>query len=182
MTFGNNVHKIPFMSRGPCMAPVGHLSKPSITGLVNWLFKGFLHQRGFLTRSEGGNKMCMYRYKHLFERMDRTFTGILSRTIVYHHTSFDVTNIRMWWLMAWEYGDVVTGRYPVGEYWFKAAITMDPMKGSHISDSSNAQRFPTQTCHVSLCWHPHMQSHSSVLKIESEDNFVNTLQSYKHNV
>lgn len=146
------------------------------------MFKAFLYQRSFLIMSEGGNNMSMYRYNHLFGRMDRAFTDILSRTIVYHCVSFDVTNIRTCWLTAWDHGNFVTGWCPLGEDWLKAAINMVPMQSSHISDSSHVQRFSTQTFYISLSWHPHVQSHSSVLKIDSEDNVVSTMQSYKHNL
>ena len=88
----------------------------------------------------------------------------------------------MFWLMPWDHDNVVTSRRPLGEYWFKAANTMDPMQGTHISDSSYAQTFPKKTCHISLSCHPHVQPYISSLKLDAEDNVVNTIQSYKYNL
>lgn len=56
------------------------------------------------------------------------------------------------------------------------------MQGTHISDSSYAQTFPKKTCHISLSCHPHVQPYISSLKLDAEDNVVNTMQSYKYNL
>lgn len=82
--------------------------------------------------------------------------------------------------MARGHGILAAGRCPSGDSFLRAAITMDPMHGSHIADSRHTRRFPAQTRHSSLPWSPYVQPCSLVSKIDSEDNVVKTMQSHKH--